>query len=643
MMGDAMGSAETMSAVTAPYGISFSPDDVGDATVSGDEISAHPLTEAVRGIRLGSVTGIGGNYLQVAEPAVVLAYHEARPVLAYCEYEKGQVVVLSSLVAFSGKYIDRASNSVLLDNILHHLLRTQPAGEGRRAPDNAAPKRTRPKARAKSARKKRPMAQESVAAELKPTPAEPVEQEPSAAQGLAARLARAREMVTPLQETVTARAREAAASVQETMAAKAEELVGPEQESLVSRAKEMAASVQETIAATGKEAAAVIDEVIAPEAEEVAAPSEEAVTAEAKPGEVEPARSAREWELWVNLFGEEDTQIHFDFAEHVQQFAQGLPPLAWEEGTVEHVRSLRKSEDDPWTFDLPFNAAEPWSPANYLRRLLYHLTHGRISYFIDAETKRKRGGYYRFSTIPAAANMNQQRLEVRHPITLTDESFLGEWPAAVPTSLSSAAGGVYLTTHRFLFLADQAWLERDEDKTAPLPFLSYWSRVDFTTVLRALGEQGIALLVEKRRGPLPNRLAPRMWFEPIESWREEDDLEIITITGWEMDLVFVEGRRRGDGLREPSRDQSWAFFGYQVTKTNGRREFVAMIPHLIVPGGRQVKKGIEGDFKFLQSQMITIDALDLIAFAKTARDNELLHHTDMVSWPVPLQQAPYAI
>jgi hypothetical protein len=110
-----------------------------------------------------------------------------------------------------------------------------------------------------------------------------------------------------------------------------------------------------------------------------------------------------------------------------------------------------------------------------------------------------------------------------------------------------------------------------------------------------------------------------------------------------MDLVFVEGRRRGDGLREPSRNQSWAFFGYRVTRTNGRREFVAMIPHLIVPGGRQVKKGTEADFKFLQSRTSTIDALDLIAFAKTARDNELLHQADMVSWPVPLQQAPYAI
>jgi hypothetical protein len=643
MMGDEMGSAEIMSAVTAPYGISFSPDDVGDATISGNEISAHPLTEGVRGIRLGSVLSIGGNYLQVAEPAIVLAHYQGRPVLAYREYEKGQVVVLSSLSAFSGNYIDRASNSVLLENILHHLLRPHPAGEERRAPVRAAPRRTRPKARAKSARKKRPKTQQSVADELEPAPAEPDEQKPSAAQGLAARLARAREMVTPLQETVTARAREAAASVQETVAAKAEELAGPEQESLVSRAKEMVASVQETIADTAREAAAVTDEAIAPEEEEVAAPSEEVVTAAAKPGVVEPGRTTRERELWVNLFGEEDTQIHFDFAEHLQHFAQGLPPLAWEEGAVEHVRSLRKPEDEPWTFDLPFTAAEPWSPANYLRRLLYHLTHGRIAYFIDAETKRRRGGYYRFATIPAAANMNQQRFEVRHPITLTDESFLGEWPAAVPTALSSAAGGVYLTTHRFLFVADQAWLHRDEDRTAPLPFLSYWSKVDFATVLRALGEQGIALLVEKRRGPLPNRLAPRMWFEPIESWREQSNLEIITITGWETALVFVEGSRRGDGLREPSRDQSWAFFGYQVTKPNGRREFVAMIPHFIVPGGRQVKKGTEGDFKFLQSQTITIDALDLIAFAKTARDNELLHHADMVGWPVPLQQAPYAI
>ena len=62
-----------------------------------------------------------------------------------------------------------------------------------------------------------------------------------------------------------------------------------------------------------------------------------------------------------------------------------------------------------------------------------------------------------------------------------------------------------------------------------------------------------------------------------------------------------------------------------------------------MPRNKQVLKGIQGDFQFLRSQHATADALELIALAKVARDNGLRHSPDLVSWPVPLQEAPYPI
>jgi hypothetical protein len=121
MMGDSLGSAEEMSVVTAPYGIAFSGDSVGDVTLSKNDITAHPLTEAVNEICLGSVIKSGGKYLDVTEPAVVIARHEGRPVLAYSEHELGRVAVLSSLSAFSNKYIEREDNLTLLKNLLKYL------------------------------------------------------------------------------------------------------------------------------------------------------------------------------------------------------------------------------------------------------------------------------------------------------------------------------------------------------------------------------------------------------------------------------------------------------------------------------------------------------------------------------------------
>jgi hypothetical protein len=122
LMGDSLASAERMSAVTTPFGIAFSGDLVGDVTVSGESIFPHPVTEGVEEIALGTLLGGGGNYLQVNEPAIVLARYEGRPVLAYREYEEGRVVVFSSLCALSNRYIDAKGNATLLENILNHLL-----------------------------------------------------------------------------------------------------------------------------------------------------------------------------------------------------------------------------------------------------------------------------------------------------------------------------------------------------------------------------------------------------------------------------------------------------------------------------------------------------------------------------------------
>ena len=122
VMGDSLASAERMNAVAAPFGTAFSGNFVGDVTVSGESIFPHPVTKGVEEIVLGKLPGGGGNYLQVNEPAIVLAQYEGRPVLAYSEYEKGRVVVLSSLCALSNRYIGAKDNATLLENILNHLL-----------------------------------------------------------------------------------------------------------------------------------------------------------------------------------------------------------------------------------------------------------------------------------------------------------------------------------------------------------------------------------------------------------------------------------------------------------------------------------------------------------------------------------------
>jgi hypothetical protein len=129
LMGDGLCNAEALSQVTAPYGIRFCADPVGAVTVSREEVYRHRLTRGIDEICLGSVRGVGGNYLQVEEPAMVLAEHNGRPVMAYCEHKGGKVLVLSSLSAFSQRHIAEGHNAALLDNILRHLLHFTPPAQ----------------------------------------------------------------------------------------------------------------------------------------------------------------------------------------------------------------------------------------------------------------------------------------------------------------------------------------------------------------------------------------------------------------------------------------------------------------------------------------------------------------------------------
>jgi len=138
VMGDGLCDAEALGEVTAPYGITFSADPVGGVTVAGADVYRHRLTRGVDQICLGSVRGVGGNYLKVEEPAIVLAEHDGRPVMAYCEHEHGRVLVLSNLAAFSQRHIEDKDNAILLSNTLQHLLHFEPPPKLRPQAQDAA-------------------------------------------------------------------------------------------------------------------------------------------------------------------------------------------------------------------------------------------------------------------------------------------------------------------------------------------------------------------------------------------------------------------------------------------------------------------------------------------------------------------------
>jgi len=109
-----------------------------------------------------------------------------------------------------------------------------------------------------------------------------------------------------------------------------------------------------------------------------------------------------------------------------------------------------------------------------------------------------------------------------------------------------------------------------------------------------------------------------------------------------MDLLFIKGSSQQKDNDLPAENQGWFYLGYSVTKTNRRKEFVAMIPPFVVGAGDQ--KIIEDEFKIFKNQWAdTVDAMDLIASVKFARDLGLLHEVDEVSKSVPLQKAPYSL
>ncbi|NIS81126.1 MAG: hypothetical protein GTO14_13190 [Anaerolineales bacterium] len=129
ILGDSLANAENMSALTVPFGVVLTRDLVRDVTLQQDDILPHEIVSGVRAIRLGALRGGGGMYLKVAEPAITVLQHEERPVLAVSQIGRGQVVVMSSLAAFSEGFLHAADNEALLDKLLSAVLQKAPSSE----------------------------------------------------------------------------------------------------------------------------------------------------------------------------------------------------------------------------------------------------------------------------------------------------------------------------------------------------------------------------------------------------------------------------------------------------------------------------------------------------------------------------------
>jgi len=110
---------EHLNALTSGFGIYFLLDEVGDITTT--DLAEHPLTRGLKEIKLGSVRGGVGRYLQASDSTIVLARGQGRPVSVTSEYGLGRVVALASVGAFSNEYLQ--ANTRLLDNILAYLCR----------------------------------------------------------------------------------------------------------------------------------------------------------------------------------------------------------------------------------------------------------------------------------------------------------------------------------------------------------------------------------------------------------------------------------------------------------------------------------------------------------------------------------------
>jgi len=306
-------------------------------------------------------------------------------------------------------------------------------------------------------------------------------------------------------------------------------------------------------------------------------PKKEVITEESI--EIELVHPVSEHKIWLQVDPEdkgEDIELIFNFTDHIQQFRHGIPPISYEEGTVEYVRSLRQPGDDPLTYVLPFTEAEPWSPANYLRRFLYHLTHGRISFFMDSEIAERLNPSVSYSWSGIVMAEKHKPFENQMPLQFSDGQIMGRWyPIRFITSHSAFAGALYLSKQRFLFQSMISWIgDEDEGKEDVLPYFSFWNKVDFSTLLKAFGEKGIPILVERNRGVLPDKIAAQMWFKPIKSWKKENNLDIIHITGLEMSFIFIKGSSRHKRKDLPAENDGWCYLGYNVTNQMGEKNLL---------------------------------------------------------------------
>jgi len=123
VMGDRLSDAERLSALTQPFGISFSKETVGDVTIYQADMARHPILDRVNAFRLGDFHGSGGFLLDVIEPAFELAWVEGHPILAACYFGRGMVVVISNLMVFSQKQLSRLDNGVFLEKLIDEVMR----------------------------------------------------------------------------------------------------------------------------------------------------------------------------------------------------------------------------------------------------------------------------------------------------------------------------------------------------------------------------------------------------------------------------------------------------------------------------------------------------------------------------------------
>ncbi len=123
VMGDKLSDAERLSALTQPFGITFTRETVGDVTIHQAGMARHPILEGVNEFRLGKFHGSGGYLLSVTEPAFALAWMEGQPVLAACYFGHGMVVAISNLMVFSERYLSEMDNEMFLEKLVDEVLR----------------------------------------------------------------------------------------------------------------------------------------------------------------------------------------------------------------------------------------------------------------------------------------------------------------------------------------------------------------------------------------------------------------------------------------------------------------------------------------------------------------------------------------